>query len=76
MNLSLLSNDSQGTTDIEIDWVRSNSRQHMEYQSLEPAVLGGIFTGDRFTMVVATKRPTQDILPSTLASQEWRSMQA
>jgi hypothetical protein len=70
---SLLSDSSEGTSGIEMDWIWSESQQHMEYQSLEPSGLGGILPDDRFIMVVATKRPMQDIIPSTLASQNWRS---
>ncbi|KAI3572831.1 frequency clock protein [Fusarium oxysporum f. sp. albedinis] len=70
---SLLSDSSEGTSGIEMDWIWSESQQHMEYQSLEPSGLGGTFPDDRFIMVVTTKRPKQDIIPSTLASQNWRS---
>jgi hypothetical protein len=70
---SLLSDSSEGTSGIEMDWIWSESQQHMEYQSLEPSGLGGIFPDDRFIMVVTTKRRKQDITPSTLASQNWRS---
>jgi hypothetical protein len=65
----LKNHDSEQMSDIELDLIWTNDQQYMEYQPLEPCGLGGVSPEDHFMVLVTTKRPKQDVLPSTSKSQ-------
>ncbi|KAH7237906.1 frequency clock protein [Fusarium solani] len=69
----LTNDDSEQMSDIELDLVWADDPQYVEYQPLEPCGLGGVFPEDHFMVLVATKRPKQDILSLTSESQIERS---
>ncbi|EXL66288.1 hypothetical protein FOPG_17529 [Fusarium oxysporum f. sp. conglutinans race 2 54008] len=71
--LGPVNDDSEQMSDIELDLIWTDDQQYIEYQPLEPCGLGGVFPEDHFMVIVATKRPKQDILPSTSKFQIGRS---
>lgn len=59
-------NDSNNVTDdVDIDLSWSGEQQYMEVRPLEPCGLGGVLPDDHFMVVVSTKRPCRDAVPST-----------
>lgn len=70
----LTSDEGEHLSDIGLDLIWNNDRQHIEYQTLEPCGLGGVLPEDHFVVVVDTKRPKQDILLSTSKCQSGRSI--
>jgi hypothetical protein len=68
-----LGDESKQVNNIEMDLIWTNDYQCMKHQSLEPCGLGGVYPEDHFKVVVATKRPKHDNLPSTSDSPPKRS---
>ncbi|KAM5351828.1 hypothetical protein ACJ41O_004551 [Fusarium nematophilum] len=56
--------DTDDMSEIDLDFRWTDNAQYMEYQPLEPCGLGGVRPEDHFMVVVATRRPTQDVLPT------------
>jgi hypothetical protein len=66
-------NDSEQSSDIELDLTWNDDQQVMGQQPLESCGLGGVFPDDHFMVVVGTKRPKQDILSWASEPQIGRS---
>jgi hypothetical protein len=60
---SLIADDTDNSSDIELDLTWSSKKQYIELHPMEPSGLGGVLPDDHFVVVVATKRPKQDALP-------------
>ncbi|CAM1504036.1 Fc.00g016270.m01.CDS01 [Cosmosporella sp. VM-42] len=60
----LTRDDADDPSDIELDFTWSDEQQYMELQPLEPCGLGGVRPDDHFMVVVTTKRPKDDPIPS------------
>jgi len=69
----LINNDSEQSSDIELDLIWTDDQQYMGQQSLMPCGLSGVLPADHFMVVVNTKRPKQDILPWASEPQIGRS---
>ncbi|KAH7205486.1 frequency clock protein [Fusarium redolens] len=69
----LINDDSEQSSDIELDLIWNDDQQYMGQQPLEPCGLGGVLPDDHFMVVVDTKRPKQDILPWSSEPQSGRS---
>lgn len=70
----LASDEGEHLSDIGLDLIWNNDRQHIEYRTLEPCGLGGVLPEDHFVVLVDTKRPKQDILLSTSKCRSGRSI--
>ncbi|KAF4979846.1 hypothetical protein FZEAL_4012 [Fusarium zealandicum] len=68
-----LTDDTDDVSDIELDFTWTDNAQYMEYQPLEPCGLGGVLPDDHFMVVVATKRPTEDV-PSCTSQSDGRKI--
>ncbi|KAL5585833.1 hypothetical protein FOVSG1_013525 [Fusarium oxysporum f. sp. vasinfectum] len=69
----LINDDSEQSSDIELDLIWNDDQQDLRQQPLEPCGLGGVLPDDHFTVVVDTERPKQDILPWASEPQIGRS---
>lgn len=61
---SLTADDTDQSSDVELDLVWSDKKQFIELHTLEPSGLGGVLPEDHFVVVVTTKRPKQDVVLS------------
>ncbi|KAM0284142.1 hypothetical protein ACHAQH_002131 [Verticillium albo-atrum] len=50
-------------TELDVDFLWSDSQQFLTIRKLEPSGLGGVIPEDHFMVVCATKRPKANILP-------------
>jgi hypothetical protein len=69
----LMNDGSERSSDMELDLIWNDDQQEMGQQPLEACGLGGVLPDDHFTVVVDTKRPKQDLLPSASEPQIGRS---
>ncbi|KAF7541557.1 hypothetical protein G7Z17_g11926 [Cylindrodendrum hubeiense] len=67
---ALTVDDVEESSDVELDLAWSIENQYIGLQPLEPCGLGGIRPDDHFVVVVNTKRPKQDMIPTGLSHQQ------
>lgn len=59
---------SDDEIDLDMHW--SDQQQYIQVHSLEPCGLGGVMPDDHFMVVVTTKRPKEESLPSRATGQK------